>query len=949
MRPVAFLVFVLSVVWCADARAQSRVEGTVRWADGTPAAGLTVAIPDLTLRTSTDGNGRYHFDDVRAGVRIAVEASIGTRMVSRRYTLVTLRVEEVDFQLAGTAANPFQPLTGPPRVISVPSTSIPPQPNEQPAQTTTPVEPSRRGAAGAAATPGQSRTQVAQNVRIEGTVRAADNSPLPGATVSIVGTTLTAVTDEVGRFTLAFTHVPAQLIVVADLSGYRSGDVLITTASFVAADFRLTPAFSEAVTVTAEVPMLNTTDDISRIKLSPAQVAVLPSLGERDIFRAFQLLPGVSGTNETSSGLFVRGGTPDQNFITYDGFRAYHVDHLFGYFSAFNMDALENVELSKGGFEAKYGGTLSSVMEITGKSGSFQKQSFSGGASLLSFNGLYETPLFGNRGSALFAVRRSFQGPLYNRILDLFSNSSAAPTAARAGGGRFGASFNTEPSSSFYDVNGKFVLKASGNDVIALALYNGNDNLDNSRSLQLPQGLFDRLAARGIDAASLGFDLSNPTLNISDVRDSGNTGVGLVWSRQWNTRLQSDVSLGYSRFRDVRDRSSQIGGNATPSNEENHVEDLTFKASLPVTLGAGHTLEGGIEITTNDVAYNFASATRVPAGGTTAPLTSVLDETGQGRLTALFVQDRWLFGSKLLVIPGVRVTRFDRVGEQYTEPRLAATFFVNGRVKFKVATGQYHQFTSQVTREDVLQGNRQFWSLADGDLVTVSESRHLIGGGSYERGNYLVDIEAFKKDLSGLTQFATRLTSASAEVDYRDYFYHGDGTAQGIEFLLQKRSGRHTGWLSYTLSNVENSFAELDPEPFPADQDQRHELKLVNLYQMAKWTLSGTWVYGSGKPYTEPGRVEPIALPFGGTVERVVAGTKNGARLPPYHRLDVALNRELPLGNSNGKGLLSVTVFNLYNRKNIWYKEFNVVEGEIAENNIRLMGLTLNVSFGVKF
>ena len=125
-------------------------------------------------------------------------------------------------------------------------------------------------------------------------------------------------------------------------------------------------------------------------------------------------------------------------------------------------------------------------------------------------------------------------------------------------------------------------------------------------------------------------------------------------------------------------------------------------------------------------------------------------------------------------------------------------------------------------------------------------------------------------------------------------------------------------------------------------------MKIVSIFQVGKWHVSETFIYASGKPYTEPVGLEPVELPFGGTIDRVVAGPKNGGRLPDYHRLDLALNREVPLG-ARGMGLLSLTLFNAYDRQNIWYKEFNVVEGEIVENNIQLMGLTFNVSFGVKF
>ena len=651
------------------------------------------------------------------------------------------------------------------------------------------------------------RGQGVHEVRIEGTVQAPDGAVLPGATVHIFGTSLTTTSDGDGRYTLNFTHAPARLIVVVYLNDYGSEDAVVEIDGplTTTVDFTLTPAFASDVVVIAEVPILNTADDISRITLAPEQVAVLPSLGERDIFRAFQLLPGVSGSQETSSGLYVRGGTPDQNRIEYDGFRVYEVDHLFGYFSAFNMDAVEDVELSKGGFEARHGGALSSVMQITGRSGRLDRAAGSVGASLLSFNGTVETPLFNNKGSALLAVRRSFQGPLYNSILNLFDTNPAGGLGQAVGqrggrGGRF-ATFDTQPSSNFYDINGKVVLNPSSDDAMSFSLYRGNDNLDNSRSLDLPDGIFDRLEARGIDPAALGLDV-NSSFDITDVRDSGNLGVGFVWTRRWNSRVHSDVSLGYSRFDDVRARSARVGASNNPSAEDNSVEDLTLKAAVPISLGVGHTLEGGLEVTSSDIAYGFQSGA-IGQGDAEAPLTGVLNQFTQGRLTSLFLQDRWLLGSRFLVVPGLRLTSFDRTSTSYTEPRLAATYFVNDRVKLKAAAGRYHQFTNRITREDLLQGNREFWSLANGTTVPVAQATHLIGGGAYERVSFLVDIEVFAKDLSDLTQFAPRLIAASDELDFDDFFYHGDGTVRGGEVLVQKRTGRHTGWVAYTLSEVE--------------------------------------------------------------------------------------------------------------------------------------------------
>ena len=163
-----------------------------------------------------------------------------------------------------------------------------------------------------------------------------------------------------------------------------------------------------------------------------------------------------------------------------------------------------------------------------------------------------------------------------------------------------------------------------------------------------------------------------------------------------------------------------------------------------------------MEVTGNRLSYSLQSGQGQGARLGASPLASVLNRDEGGRLAAAFLQDRRLIGSRLLLVPGVRLTHFDRTGGRYTEPRLAATLFVTDTFKLKTAAGRYYQFTNRITREDVLQGNREFWSLSDGTTVPVAEATHLIGGTSYERGDLLVDVELFTKALTDLTQFAPR-------------------------------------------------------------------------------------------------------------------------------------------------------------------------------------------------
>ena len=200
----------------------------------------------------------------------------------------------------------------------------------------------------------------AQQGSITGKVMMGDGTKLPGVRISIENTSTATQTDQHGIYIIKGIP-PGQRVIRTYLKGFRDKKItaFVPAGQTIVVDFTLEiMELTKETIVTAERPLLSTSEEVSKIILTPTQIATLPSLGEKDIFRAFQLLPGISGSNEASSGLYVRGGTPDQNLVMYDGFTIYHVDHLFGYYSAFNMEAVREVQLSKGGFGAKYGGRL---------------------------------------------------------------------------------------------------------------------------------------------------------------------------------------------------------------------------------------------------------------------------------------------------------------------------------------------------------------------------------------------------------------------------------------------------------------------------------------------------------------------------------------------------------------------------------------------------------------
>lgn len=688
-----------------------------------------------------------------------------------------------------------------------------------------------------------------------------------------------------------------------------------------------------------EEQLIQASTGISQVSISPAALATLPSFGEKDIFRSLQLLPGISGTNESSSGLYVRGGTPDQNLILFDGFTVYHVDHLFGFFSAFNSNAIKDVQLHKGGFDAEFGGRLSSVVELTGKDGNTEQFNMGAGLSLLSYNGFVEAPFAKGKGSFLVAGRRSFQSQFYSNLFDSFTdnNQTDAPGGAGRGGpgGRFGFQ-EVKPNSYFYDLNAKVTYRPSKDDVISLSFFNGQDNLDNSRNSDNSSfgGRF------GGGNANLNFQSNN-----TDLTNWGNWGASAKWSHRWSDRFYTNANLSYSNYYSERDRRNETTidrGDSTITRtngnyEYNDLRDVTFKIDNEWKVSPTNQLEFGLQSTYHDIVYEYTQNDTI----------SVLDRADEAYTNAVYIQDRHTFNNKLILKGGIRASSYSLTEQVYLEPRASLSYLLTDRIKLKGAWGKYYQFATRVVREDIQQGSRDFWLLANDENVPISSAFHYIGGISYETPSLLFDVEAYYKTLDGLSEYTTRFVPSGfgpgRSLNYEEFFFSGTGIAKGIEFLAQKKVGKITGWVGYTLGEVKYDFDAFGDEPFYANQDQTHELKIIGNYKLNKWTFGATFIYATGRPYTAPTGYYEVPLLDGTTADFFEVSAKNGLRLPDYHRFDISATYDFNLGLS--KASMGLSIFNFYDRNNVWYKEYEVIEGELLETNVSLLDFTPSLFF----
>ncbi|NWG12481.1 MAG: TonB-dependent receptor [Acidobacteria bacterium] len=781
---------------------------------------------------------------------------------------------------------------------------------------------------------------------IEGTVKAKDGSVVPGVTVSVKETRLVTVSDAEGKYSLA--DVPqGQVIITASLPGFADWEMPVNVGPGQKVNLDITLEVKQQsfeVVVSATAPKLMTaSENISMVTVSPREIFSMPSLGQKDIFRAMQLMPGVSASNESSSGLYVRGGTPDQNLVLFDGFTAYDVDHFFGIFSAFNSDAIESITLYKGGFESKYGGRLSSVMDITGKSRMGDRFAIGAGVSFLSYNGYVAVPM-GKWGSFLAAGRKSFQSSFSDRIRDSYTTGAGGP----GGGGPGGGMAAVEPDSTFYDVNARSAFNLTARDTVTFSFYKGADDLDSSRKLET--------TSRFLESRTISGD-------ITSYSRWGNRGMSAAWDRKWTDALSSRFTAALSRYFKDRERSSKMVTKDSDTGlettfdrgmrEENHLRDLTFRNDSFLLLGRTHNLEFGAEVADISIDYGFETdlGYRPGAGGTDStsavPEKLRMDRRDTAFQYAVYAQDTWIPFSKFTVTPGLRATYFDRTRRTYLDPRLSVIYHATDRLRLKAAGGRYHQFARDLVREDLFEGDQDVWTLSDGVTQPVGSATHFIAGVSYETPKYLWDVELYRKNLRGLSEMPSfNRRRPPPNLILRDYTYTGSGVAEGVEFAGQKKTGSNIGWFTYTIGRVMHTFPDFSTEPYRASHDSTHEFKLIDLHQWRRFTFSGSWVYATGKPFTEPLGITTITMPDGRLFDVVEMANKNGARLPPYHRLDFSAGIDFLAGESY-KATAGVSVFNAYNRRNVWRKEYDAVGGELISTDINYLGLTVSAFLNV--
>ena len=785
---------------------------------------------------------------------------------------------------------------------------------------------------------------------ISGSVRDAESGEaLPYANVIVVGTNFGAATNQNGYFVIV--NAPADTCTLRVLYvGYAPRDIKYDNRqpgreSLEIRISRQTIELEGIEVRTEAPPMLEVSDEPGQVALSPAEISILPNMGEVDVFRSFQLLPGISGVSDGSAGMYVRGGTPDQNLILYDGMTIYHVDHFFGLFSAFNADAVKDIRVYKGGFPAEFGGRTSSVVNLTGKTGDANNLRYGAGVNLLSGSAVVEVPL-SDVGSFLLSARRSYtdvvRSGLYNKLFDFVSGENAiSATNPNVLTG------TEEPEFYFYDVNGKLTLTPTERDIFTLSLYDGRDNLGQHQSLSGEE--FD------YKGQLIVFEDPGASLITDKNTKWGNLGTSAKWSRKFNDRFYTNLLASYTSYfskyelgrkfssSSASDSILYLRNTSSSALEDNKLAEISVHLDNEIHLSNAHDLKIGLSY--SDFKLHYFSTYN-------DTLKLIWRENGTA-LGSAYVQDLWKLSTWLEFTAGIRGSYYDITGKSYVEPRLSAVWSPLAWFKAKGAWGRYNQFVNRITNEDVLEGSRDFWYLAD-DQITPGFAEHWIAGASIENDEYLLDLEGYYKNLEGVVEYSRRASYNRDVVDRPEAgevapgtgFFTGTGFAEGLDVLAQKKRGRFTGWIGYSLGRVRYEIPGINyGQLYPATHDRTHEVNLVSKLSLKNWDISVTWVYATGKAYTAPESQYILNLLDGNSKSYIHVSGKNALRLPAYQRMDFSISRNFETASI--RYVVGLSLFNLYNHRNFWYRQYNLDTVPVALTDVQMLSFTPTVYFKI--
>ncbi len=685
-------------------------------------------------------------------------------------------------------------------------------------------------------------------------------------------------------------------------------------------DVELSPASLDEVVIEAQSfeEQLNSTQmSVERVSIREAKK--IPALfGEVDIIKTLQLKPGVSSGSEGSSGIFVRGGGSDQNLVLLDNTVLYNPSHLFGFFSTFNSDAVKDVELYKGGFPPRYGGRLSSVIDVKLKEGNRKKFSGTGGLGLIASRLTLEGPLGSDKVSYVVSGRRTYVDLITDGLNEINQDNE---------------NWATIPGYFFYDFNAKINYEISDKDQLYLSGYLGRDRF----RFEDGEDFSARFAW-------------------------GNTNLGLRWNHFFSSNFFVNTAVSYTDYE--YELTSEFVDIFTLS-LGSKISDWAGRTDFTWTPLPRHTFRFGAQ----GIYHTFVVG-NLDAGSVDSTFDFDAGRNYYGTEMGLYLSDEFEWGPRLKINLGMRLSGFASDGIAYLnpEPRASAKFSLSDKASLKASYARMSQYLHLVAASGTSLPT-DIWYPSNRNVKPQISDQVAMGITVVLGDKWLLSNEIYYKWLQNQIDFKDG-ANLFVNDDLETEFVFGKGSAYGNEFYIEKTAGKLTGWIGYTLawswrqfrgqpisgSEIEN-IAINDGDRFHPRNDRRHDISIVTIYEFnRRWSVSASWEYRTGNATTFPrgagGFIGPDLLTGGVALEPsflVIYGERNQDRLPAYHRMDLGV--VIKFFPQWGESDLTISAYNAYNRRNVYF-----VRNEVADSSLNyraeavsLFPILPSVTYNFKF
>lgn len=753
----------------------------------------------------------------------------------------------------------------------------------------------------------------AQDIYIRGYVEdAGTGSKLVAVNIQDLHTMSGTTTDESGYYKLTVAEGSGSL--VFSYIGYKKDTVQWSATTDTVIHVSMSDAVElETVTVSSDQKeKIEESTQASQVELSMEEIERLPALfGEADVLKTLELMPGVQGGSEGTPGIFVRGGSIDQNLILVDGVPIYNPHHVLGIFSTFNSDAIQNVRMTKGGFPARFGGRLSSIIEVDLKEGDLKEFHGSGQIGLIASKFMVEGPIVPDKTSFLFSARRSYTDFIARPLIRHTQAAGEDPMV---------------PTSYFHDVNLKFRHRFNDKNSLVFSGYLGADHYGVRQKDQIE--------------------------TTSAFVNWGNYLGSLKWSHRMAPNVFTHLAVTYSRYRlendieytfskhEIRDYFNSI--------YQSGIDDLGINYSMQLVAGNHHDVRLGMEWTRHT--YTPGALTYGYELEEEKKQARFNQEGLQSEERTFYLEDEMEYGP-FRMNAGVHFSQFFTDGKLYhsVQPRLSMRLLIAKTWALKASYAQMEQYINLLTSES-LSLPTDLWVPSTTRIQPQTSWQGVVGIAKTLWNDYELSLEGYYKEMNNVLSYqpgVSFILDVASSNDWQDKISQGRGWAYGGEFLFQKKVGKTTGWVSYTQSWNLRQFDRINAgERYPFKYDRRHDLSVILAHELSsRWSVSGVWIYGTGNAYSLPDTYFPVPEEyFGHPAGFLVYDQKNNYRMSDYHRLDLSVKRksEKKWGSTNWV----VGVYNAYFRKNPFYVTQDR-NGSIKE--VSVLPIIPYVSWGFKF